>query len=598
MSNPAQQNPLLTRADFERAALDILAPLSSLLSPGCARLRLGETGAVYPQAVAEMEAYSRALWALAPLAAAKCAAARPLIAQWRAGLAHGTDPAHPEYWGDIGDFDQRMVEMAAIALALMIAPDDFYHCHPTPVRANIAAWLGQINRYDMPVNNWRFFRVLVNTAFRCLGLPQDEARLAEDFALIEEHYVGGGWYYDYPDQREYYTHWAYHYYGLIYARVVGDSDTARAASFRERAAEIAPRFAAWFNRDGEALPYGRSLTYRFAQGSLFSAMAFAGVTPPGLGYGQLKGLVLRHMRAWLAKPIFTRDGVLTIGYGYPNLLMAEGYNAPGSPYWALKIFLPLALPDDHPFWQAPETPCTPPQRLCDEPGRMLIVRDRRNLHVQAFCAGNHAAGHAHDDAKYEKFAYSTAFAFSVPKSVKVLARGAFDSMLALSDDGLTWHGRYGRDAFGILPDRVTCTWRPFADVIVQTEIVPLGDWHLRAHRIHTPRPLFAAEGGYAIRLDPAEGDAQRVLAADRAAVLAPWGASGAVALRGYGGAEIVQPEPNTNLLYPRTLLPTLRAELPAGESLLVCAVLGAVTDGENQWANLPGEAHAYATLGR
>lgn len=42
----------------------------------------------------------------------------------------------------------------------------------------------------------------------------------------------------------------------------------------------------------------------------------------------------------------------TIGYCYPQMYMAERYNAPGSPYWGMKSFLLLALPDDHPFWIA------------------------------------------------------------------------------------------------------------------------------------------------------------------------------------------------------------------------------------------------------
>lgn len=42
----------------------------------------------------------------------------------------------------------------------------------------------------------------------------------------------------------------------------------------------------------------------------------------------MKGLIARHLRTWLKRPIFDRDHVLTIGYGYPNLTMAERYNAP------------------------------------------------------------------------------------------------------------------------------------------------------------------------------------------------------------------------------------------------------------------------------
>ncbi len=109
-------------------------------------------------------------------------------------------------------------------------------------------------------------------------------------------------------------------------------------------------FAAWFDTDGAAVPYGRSLTYRFAQSAFYAACLWAGLAP--LPLPVMKGILVRNLQWWLSKPIFDRDGVLTVGYCYPTLLMSEEYNAPGSPYWAMKTFRLLALPDDHPFWSA------------------------------------------------------------------------------------------------------------------------------------------------------------------------------------------------------------------------------------------------------
>ena len=34
------------------------------------------------------------------------------------GIKAGTDPSHPDYWGEIHERDQRMVEMPAMLLAL------------------------------------------------------------------------------------------------------------------------------------------------------------------------------------------------------------------------------------------------------------------------------------------------------------------------------------------------------------------------------------------------------------------------------------------------------------------------------------------------
>ena len=73
----------------------------------------------------------------------------------------------------------------------------------------------------------------------------------------------------------------------------------------------------------------------------------------------MKGIVLRHLRWWLKQPMFDRDGVLSVGYSYPNLAMAEDYNAPGSPYWGLKTMLVLALGEGDAFRQAAELPLPP-----------------------------------------------------------------------------------------------------------------------------------------------------------------------------------------------------------------------------------------------
>lgn len=68
------------------------------------------------------------------------------------------------------------------------------------------------------------------------------------------------------------------------------------------------------------------------------------------------------------------------------------------------------------------------------------------------------------------------------------------------------------------------------------------------------------------------------------------------ALAGFETGEVIIPEPNTNLMVPRALLPTLRAALPAGDSVLVSAVLGTVTGGRALWENPPTEVLDYGTL--
>jgi hypothetical protein len=71
------------------------------------------------------------------------------------------------------------------------------------------------------------------------------------------------------------------------------------------------------------------MVYRFAVIATFSAMALCDVEPPEpLQWGHVKGLVLRHLRAWSGnREIFRSDGTLNIGYAYDSMYATENYNA-------------------------------------------------------------------------------------------------------------------------------------------------------------------------------------------------------------------------------------------------------------------------------
>ncbi len=57
-------------------------------------------------------------------------------------------------------------------------------------------WLRLLNGRDMPVNNWRWFRVLANLALvRVCGVPESELRpgMDSDLALLDRFYIEDGW---------------------------------------------------------------------------------------------------------------------------------------------------------------------------------------------------------------------------------------------------------------------------------------------------------------------------------------------------------------------------------------------------------------------
>ena len=570
---PIYQNPLRTRGDVERALLQLLGPVKGHFTLGNAGLHLGDHAAQYGESPARMEAFARMLWGLAPLWSR--GGGREYLPLFREGLVNGTDPSHPAYWGKPFDWDQKIVEMAAIAVTLMLYGREMDF---TPEEGrNLHDWLAAADGLRMPENNWHFFRVLVQAAFRRMGWPWNRAQLEEDLAKLDGWYLGDGWYCDgEPTQIDYYIPFGMHFYGLIYAWCMEAEDPGRARVFKERAAEFAGDYLYWFEDGGRAVPFGRSQTYRFAQGAFFSALALAGVE--AVPWGVMKSRVLGNLRDWLAQPVFSADGLLTVGYGYPNLCMGESYNAPGSPYWALKAFLCLALPEDHPFWRAEEeVPALAEQKLLPR-ARMLAVRSPGQ--AQLFPAGQMCANQLGQvAAKYEKLVYSSRFGFSVSRGDS-LEEGAFDSCLAVSEAGEErWRMQRGFDAFRAEPDHTWRRFSPLRGVTVEVTVTPCFPSHRRSYVISTDRPIDVADGGFAI---PSELDGRPYSedmvewTPDGVTARFPWGVSGIRCEEGGGTPVLVKAWPNTNLLHPLTRIPTIRLRLEAGTHRLVTWVTGSV----------------------
>lgn len=365
-------NPVKTRTDMVNLLTDLLAPLADSQSEGGARISLSGGGATFDAIAAELEGYARALWGLAPALAAE--PDHPVLKQlgerWARGLDSGTNPDHPEFWGWPVATDQRFVEIAAIGVTLALCPDQFWHAQSAEAQRRIAEWLLTINDAEIPDNNWRFFRVLVNVGLKSVGGPHSEEAIQETLDHMESFYGEHGFPADGPDgvvtAYDYYaTSFAIPFYSLLYTRLNPD---ARVDKIFGRARANAPNVVHLFAQDGAPIAFGRSMTYRFACASFWSALAWASDTSPNgkhalpapFSWGVLKGLVLRTIRWFTQKEsVFNRDGSLSIGWTYPQVFMSEQYNSPMSPYWALKSMLVLALPQDHPFWVAEEEPIPP-----------------------------------------------------------------------------------------------------------------------------------------------------------------------------------------------------------------------------------------------
>lgn len=563
---------IFNKEDFQELLKKILEPLKPYYTNEQAGIILGVTQTNYDEKASLMESFSRPLWGLVPFFAGG-GEDKWFETCYQKGLISGTDPTNSEFWGNPGEYDQRFVEMASIAYGILLAPEFLWDSFSEDEKDQIAAYLYTINEYEIPECNWQMFRVLVNIALKKVKRQYNKEKLETALEMIESFYLGDGWYRDGDsNQKDYYVPFALHFYGLIYAKEMDKEDPIRSQLFKERAMIFSKQFIYWFDDNGAAIPFGRSLDYRFAQVSFFSACLLAGIEPFPIGV--MKGLIVRHLRYWMSLPIFDRDGVLTIGYGYPNLIMAERYNGPGSAYWGMKVFAFLALPNEHPFWFANADEFPNLQAVCSMPYADMIIK-RYSGHVTAYVPGIYSPnGHGQIVSKYSKFAYDTHFGFSVAKSCYELHEICPDSMLAFVIDGYVYVRRICEKS-EIRENEVYSKWSPYPGIIVESTICLTEYGHIRKHVIISEITCEAFDCGFAVETNlskqvtkEVEGSMSRVENSESFCQ---------VKGETLGLGMIIIADPNTNILYPKTLIPAIKYEIGAGQVYLETEVITGVS---------------------
>lgn len=290
----------------------------------------------------------------------------------------------------------------------------------------------------------------------------------------------------------------------------------------------------------------------------------------------------------------------------------------------MKAFACLAAPASHPFWTSKELdhPASlfPPIKAVPDTGHILT-----NLGGHTFLLSSGQKPHyamRHGPAKYAKFAYSSTFGFSCPTGDMDLEQLSADSMIALRDnsagieacDGESWRVRrqtFDARIVGRGTERVhlRSKWQPWTDVLVETFLIPpqasSPKWYVRVHKITSGRRLKTAEAGWATYGQGADGRAvvqafsgvksggDEEVGWTRASTRV--GTVGVLDLpvksvKAERQGRLVQSDPNSNVIFSRSVLPTLVGELSEGESWVATAVFG-LPDGsvsyESAWAQTP-----------
>jgi hypothetical protein len=201
---------------------------------------------------------------------------------------------------------------------------------------------------------------------------------------------------------------------------------------------------------------------------------------------------------------------------------------------------------------------------------MVMMRTRGN--TIALSSGQENREQRFGPEKYAKFVYSSRYAFSVEHDHRSFYGAALDGMIGFSDDSEHFRVRESNEDARIAGETLYAEWRPWPDVVVETWLYPTPPWHVRVHRIVSPRPLYAIEGGFAV-VDDEAVDADigpgRIVARVSTDVSAIVDLSPTGTRRG----RAHEAAPNANLIASKSIVPQLFGKIGSGATILICAVM-------------------------
>lgn len=148
----------------------------------------------------------------------------------------------------------------------------------------------------------------------------------------------------------------------------------------------------------------------------------------------------------------------------------------------------------------------------------------------------------------------------------------------------------------IFKDGLYSEWSPVTGIYVKTWILQRGNSHIRVHDIEnkTEHDVDSLEGGFAVSSMVPDGISTEEISLSSpsyvaAEVYTSEDNSIVVDLLGSRKPRVVQPDPNTNLMASKVMVPQLRGTIKAGESAKFgCAVYGnsvKIPFSKDEWLN-------------
>ncbi len=277
-------------------------------------------------------------------------------------IHHAVDPKSADFM-NFTTGNQRLVDAAFLAHALLRAPHQLWEGLPPADQANLISALKQVRDVTPNDNNWTLFSAMVEAALWDFTGQANESTIQ---VAIDKHmawYKGDGTYGDGAS-----FHWDY-YNSFVIQPMLLDIMTVCArkhSALAQHAPVILERARRYAQVQEELISpeatfpvIGRSSTYRFGAFQLLSQMALQHQLPDAVSPAAVRAALTAVTRRMIEAPdTFDSRGWLQIGTVGHQPVRGEVYISTGSLYLCSVGLLHLGLPANDPLWTAPAAPWT------------------------------------------------------------------------------------------------------------------------------------------------------------------------------------------------------------------------------------------------
>lgn len=307
---------------------------------------------------------------------------RAQIRKWALkSYANGVDPESPDYlhWNI---HSQNLVDAAYLAESFLRCPSLWQSLDATTQQRYVKEFKS-LRTILTPYNNWLLFRAMVEAFLLNVGEEADGYALGVATRKISEWYLSDGFYSDGPEfSLDYYNSYVIHPMFIEVLEIM-ESKGLYAPVKKELALRRMQRFNQLIERlispEGTFPAIGRSATYRMGAFQSLAMSAWKYGLPEGMTNGQVRHALTTVMKNMFGvEGNFNKEGFLQLGFAGHQPDLADYYTNNGSLYMTSLVFLPLGLPESHPFWSDPAEDWTSRKAWSGRPFRKDYHESVRN----------------------------------------------------------------------------------------------------------------------------------------------------------------------------------------------------------------------------